>query len=66
MSDGYLTPHDASISMEMLNGSPDTSLAHSPIDPGHEARESMARIRPKSLVEKARMNVGLVLIFIAY
>ncbi|XP_077289345.1 unc-112-related protein-like isoform X2 [Arctopsyche grandis] len=53
LSDGYLTPQN--MSWEMLNGS-DTSLAESPADPGHEARESM--VRPKSLVEKARMNVG--------
>uniref|UniRef100_A0A1B6KN05 PH domain-containing protein n=1 Tax=Graphocephala atropunctata TaxID=36148 RepID=A0A1B6KN05_9HEMI len=41
--------------LEMLNGSLDSSLALSPA-PSQEARSSL--LRPKTLVEKARMNVG--------
>lgn len=56
LSDGFLTPHNTSVSLEMLSGSCDNSLANSPTDPGREAREAI--VRPKTLVERARMNVG--------
>ncbi|XP_050531297.1 unc-112-related protein-like [Daktulosphaira vitifoliae] len=42
-------------SLEMLNGSLDTSLANSP-SPNNDIRNKM--LRPKSLIEKARMNVA--------
>ncbi|KAG5885355.1 hypothetical protein JTB14_035160 [Gonioctena quinquepunctata] len=45
-----------SLSLEQLNGSFDSSLAQSPSSPSAEARRHL--IRPKSLVEKARMNVA--------
>lgn len=43
-------------SLEMLNGSLDTSLANSPLSPNQEVRNKV--LKPKSLVEKARMNVA--------
>lgn len=43
-------------SLELLNGSLDTSLANSPQTPNQDARNKV--LRPKSLVEKARMNVA--------
>ncbi|KAJ8925683.1 hypothetical protein NQ315_009530 [Exocentrus adspersus] len=46
----------SSLSSEQLNGTFDSSLAHSPPSPYPEARRHL--IRPKSLVEKARMNVA--------
>lgn len=45
-----------SVSLEQLDGSFDNSLAHSPPTPHPEARKSL--VRPKSLIEKARMNVA--------
>jgi len=45
-------------SLELLNGSLDTSLANSPLSPNQEVRNKV--LRPKSLVEKARMNVAYV------
>lgn len=46
----------SSISMEQLNGTFDSTLAQSPPSPCPEAKKHL--IRPKSLVEKARMNVA--------
>ncbi|KAJ8947275.1 hypothetical protein NQ318_014172 [Aromia moschata] len=46
----------SSLSMEQLNGSYDSTLAQSPPSPCPEAKRHL--IRPKSLVEKARMNVA--------
>lgn len=43
-------------SLELLNGSLDTSLANSPLSPNQEVRNKV--LKPKSLVEKARMNVA--------
>lgn len=43
-------------SLELLNGSLDTSLANSPLSLSQEVRNKV--LRPKSLVEKARMNVA--------
>lgn len=43
-------------SLELLNGSLDSSLANSPFSPNQEVRNKV--LRPKSLVEKARMNVA--------
>lgn len=43
-------------SLELLNGSLDTSLANSPLTLNQEVRNKV--LRPKSLVEKARMNVA--------
>ncbi|KAL1488033.1 hypothetical protein ABEB36_015406 [Hypothenemus hampei] len=45
-----------SLSVEYLNGTLDSSLASSPPTPAPEARKQL--LRPKSLIEKARMNVG--------
>lgn len=45
-----------SLSLEQLNGSLDSSLASSPPAPSPEAKRHL--VRPKSLIEKARMNVG--------
>ncbi|XP_026686893.1 unc-112-related protein-like, partial [Diaphorina citri] len=42
--------------LEMLNGSLDSSLACSPSSPCKEARAKL--VKPKSLVEKARLNVA--------
>ncbi|CAG9838342.1 unnamed protein product [Diabrotica balteata] len=50
---GYV-PNSASL--EQLDGSFDNSLAHSPPSPSQEAKRHL--IRPKSLIEKARMNVA--------
>ncbi|CAB3379032.1 unc-112-related protein-like [Cloeon dipterum] len=44
------------LSIEALNGSIDSSLASSPAHPSPEARSKL--LRPKSLVERARMNVA--------
>lgn len=44
------------ITLESLNGSLDASLAQSPVTPSQEARSRL--VRPKSLVERARMNVA--------
>jgi len=44
------------LSIEALNGSLDSSLAQSPAHPSPEARSKL--LRPKSLVERARMNVA--------
>lgn len=52
---GY-SPGVNSLSLEQLNGSLDSSLAQSPSTPNPEARRSL--VRPKSLIEKARMNVA--------
>ncbi|XP_066991411.1 unc-112-related protein isoform X2 [Anabrus simplex] len=45
-----------SLTLEMLNGSLDSSLAHSPAHPSPEARSRL--LRPRSLVERARINVA--------
>lgn len=42
--------------IEMLNGSLDSSLATSPSSPCQEARSKL--VKPKSLVERARLNVA--------
>lgn len=55
-SNGFSPNLSTSISSEQLNGSYDSILAQTPPPPGPEARKHM--IRPKSLVEKARMNVA--------
>ncbi|KAH1000590.1 hypothetical protein HUJ04_012897 [Dendroctonus ponderosae] len=47
---------NTSLSLEQLNGTFDSSLASSPPTPALEARKYL--VRPKSLIEKARMNVG--------
>lgn len=44
------------LSSEQLNGSYDSTLAQSPPSISPEARKHL--VRPKSLVEKARMNVA--------
>lgn len=54
---GSYSPNvNTSISLEQLNGGHDSTLAHTPPAPSPEAKRHM--IRPKSLVEKARMNVA--------
>ncbi|KAL0269081.1 UNVERIFIED_CONTAM: hypothetical protein PYX00_006917 [Menopon gallinae] len=45
-----------SFSSDFFDGSFDVSLAHSPVTPSDEARSRL--LRPKSLVERARMNVA--------
>ncbi|XP_050297468.1 unc-112-related protein-like isoform X2 [Anthonomus grandis grandis] len=51
------SPNVTNLSLEYLNGSGfDSSLAHTPPTPSPEARRHL--LRPKSLIEKARMNVG--------
>ncbi|CAH1126483.1 unnamed protein product [Ceutorhynchus assimilis] len=45
-----------SLSLEHLNGTFDSSLASSPPTPAAEAKRHL--VRPKTLVEKARMNVA--------
>lgn len=45
-----------SLTLEMLNGSLDSSLAHSPAQPSPEARGRL--LRPRTLVERARLNVA--------
>lgn len=44
------------LSIEALNGSLDSSLASSPARPSPEARSKL--LRPKTLIERARMNVA--------
>lgn len=46
----------AAMTLEMLNGSLDSSLANSPSSPSYEARSRL--VRPRTLVERARMNVA--------
>lgn len=53
---GSYSPNVTGISLEHLNGSADSFLANSPPVPSKEARSHL--IRPKSLVERARMNVA--------
>ncbi|XP_047114333.1 unc-112-related protein-like [Schistocerca piceifrons] len=54
---GTYSPNaNTSVSLEMLNGSLDSSLAHSPAHPSPEVRAR--QLRPRSLVERARMNVA--------
>ncbi|XP_013170839.1 PREDICTED: unc-112-related protein-like [Papilio xuthus] len=53
---GYCgTPPRAS-SLDALDGLSDLSLADSPLEPDSQSRESL--LTPKSLMERARMNVG--------
>lgn len=52
---GSYSPN-ANLSLEQLNGSFDSSLAQSPAAPSQEVRSKF--VRPKTLVEKARMNVA--------
>ncbi|RZC37643.1 hypothetical protein BDFB_009730 [Asbolus verrucosus] len=54
-SNGFSPNLTTSISSEQLNGSYDSSLAQSP-EPSPEVRKHL--VRPRSLVEKARMNVA--------
>ncbi|XP_017778906.1 PREDICTED: unc-112-related protein [Nicrophorus vespilloides] len=53
---GYSPNVGNSISSERLNGSFDSSLAHTPPALSPDTRKSL--VRPKTLVEKARMNVA--------
>jgi kindlin 2 len=55
-TNGYSPNLTTSLSSEQLNGSYDSMLAQTPPAPSPEARKHL--IRPKSLVEKARMNVA--------
>ncbi|XP_075222707.1 unc-112-related protein-like isoform X2 [Lycorma delicatula] len=55
---GSFSPNGTVMTLELLNGSLDTSLAQSPSTPSQEARAHLQRLRPKSLVERARMNVA--------
>lgn len=55
MNGGSYSPN-ANLSLEQLNGSFDSSLAQSPPAPSQEARNKL--VRPKTLVEKARINVA--------
>ncbi|KAI4469010.1 fermitin 2-related [Holotrichia oblita] len=48
--------YSPNMSMEQLNGGLDNSLAQTPPPPGPDVRKHF--LRPKSLVEKARMNVA--------
>ncbi|KAF2905329.1 hypothetical protein ILUMI_00856 [Ignelater luminosus] len=54
-ANGSYSPN-ANNSLEQLDGSFDSSLAQSPPHPSPEARSHL--VRPKTLVEKARMNVA--------
>lgn len=45
-----------SFGSDVLDGDLENSLANSPATPTHEARSRL--LRPKSLVERARLNVG--------
>ena len=56
MNGTYSPATNNSLTLDMLNGSIDSSLAHSPATPSPDARNRL--LRPKSLVERARMNVG--------
>jgi len=54
---GTFTPNaNNGLTLEMLNGSLDSSLAHSPSAPSPDARNR--QLRPRTLVERARMNVA--------
>lgn len=53
---GYSEINGNVTTIELLNGNLETSLAHSPVSPSHEARSKL--LKPKSLVEKARLNVA--------
>ncbi|XP_063235427.1 unc-112-related protein-like isoform X2 [Bacillus rossius redtenbacheri] len=53
-SNGSYSP--PSLTLETLNGSLDASLANSPAHPSPEARGKL--LKPRSLVERARLNVG--------
>lgn len=53
---GTYTPNGNVTTLEALNGGLDSSLSQSPATPSHEARATL--IRPKTLVERARMNVA--------
>lgn len=56
LNGSYSPNANASLSLEQLNGGHDNALAHSPPTPSPAARSKL--VRPKSLVEKARMNVA--------
>jgi len=56
MNGTYPSNANNSLTLEMLNGSVDSSLAHSPSAPSPDARNR--QLRPRTLVEKARMNVA--------
>lgn len=53
---GDLNGSGGSLTLELLNGSIESSLANSPPHPSPEARSHL--LRPRSLVERARMNVA--------
>nr|CAD7458813.1 unnamed protein product [Timema tahoe] len=55
---GSYSPYNVnnSLTLEMLNGSLDSSLANSPSQPSPEARNKL--LRPRTLVERARINVA--------
>lgn len=53
---GYSEINGNVTTLELLNGNLETSLAYSPTSPSHQARASL--LKPKSLVERARMNVA--------
>ncbi|CAG9105788.1 hypothetical protein JYU34_018920 [Plutella xylostella] len=53
---GYCGTPPRAASLDALDSLADLSLADSPIDPGPQSRESL--LTPKSLMERARMNVG--------
>lgn len=56
MNGGFSPAVNTNLSTEQLNGTFDSSLAYSPATPSQEARKQL--IRPKTLIEKARMNVA--------
>ncbi|KAK7788445.1 hypothetical protein R5R35_006978 [Gryllus longicercus] len=56
MNGSYSPNANNSLTLEMLNGSMESSLAHSPAHPSPEARSRL--LRPRTLVERARMNVA--------
>ncbi|XP_045502570.1 unc-112-related protein-like isoform X1 [Colias croceus] len=53
---GYCGTPPRAASMDALDSLADLSLADSPLEPDSQSRESL--LTPKSLIERARMNVG--------
>lgn len=59
---GYCGTPPRAASLDALDSLADLSLADSPLEPDSQSRESL--LTPKSLMERARMNVGYVYCFV--
>lgn len=61
---GYCGTPPRAASLDALDSLAELNLADSPMEPDSQSRESL--LTPKSLMERARMNVGYVFFIIGY